>query len=86
MAIYKNVYKLAASMKVGDKYRMIGGSVLIVDDISVTENAVKIAYHSFDFTKDGFKNKRHAQPEAEFIGYETDEFGEVMATFTGVIF
>lgn len=98
MTNFKNVYKLAASMKVGDKYRMTGGSVLIVDDISVTENAIKIAYHSFDFTKDGSKtNGAHSLPidakvrepaysEVGFAGYETDEFGEVLATFTGVVF
>lgn len=51
MLNFKNVYKLAASMKAGDKYRMIGGSVLIVDEIIVGDE-IAIRYHSFDFEKD----------------------------------
>lgn len=55
MINFTNTYKLASTLKTGDKYRMIGGSVLIVDSIETVENKLNIKYHTFDMTRDGSK-------------------------------
>lgn len=55
MLNFKNVYKPASDLKVGDSFRLIGGSVLFVDSIEKDGEKLKISYHSFDMTRDGSK-------------------------------
>lgn len=56
MINFKNVYKNASDLKIGDSFRLIGGSVLFVDEITVSGERMAISYHTFDMNRDGSKS------------------------------
>lgn len=64
MLNFKNVYKPAGALVAGEKFRFVGGTHYILDEIIQADADVILKCHSFEMTRNGSRTEHEFKMNA----------------------